>query len=130
MVFLRSTRPGIFEDNEMALSRRGWIRIVILALVTIAVASILVYGSRFRPTSGSDLVEVVEIYALILPLLWIDQKQKWAAIAAGEFLILFGFRAVQTWMLQKYVYASGFALCCAICIGILLWRLRRERTIG
>jgi len=114
----------------MALAKSGVIRGVVMLAISAVVVTVFMSRSTSRSIPTSDTVGLFEVLALIAPFLWIDKSRRWILILAVEFLIWLGFRSIQTLIEREYLYSSGFALCCAVCTGMLVHTLRRRQTGG
>ena len=109
----------------MALLKSGLLRAIIMLVIAAAMVSRLLSNFANRPIPTTQVVGLLEILALIVPLLWINKVVRWPVIMITEFLIWLGFMSIQSWEKNEYVASCGYALSCVICAGIFVRKLRK-----
>jgi hypothetical protein len=109
----------------MVLLKSGLLRAMIMFVIAVAMVSRLLSNFANRPIPTMQVVGLLEILALIVPLLWINKIGRWPVIMITEILIWLGFMSIQSLVKNEYVASCGYALSCVICTGMFVWKLQK-----
>ena len=98
------------------------VRLFVLLLFAVAFVRRALVRFPGRPLSVEDSIDLLEIFALAAPLLWINSVRRLAIVAMMLPLIWLGFKSIQEALKHEYFYSVGFAASCVICTFTLLQR--------
>jgi len=101
------------------------LRVATLIFIAIILVSHDWMHPSFFPKPGSQVIDLLEILALVAPILWVDSARKLALAVVIMFLTRLAFTSVRCLIKHEYLYSVGFAVVCAVCAISFARGLRR-----
>jgi hypothetical protein len=110
-------------------TRYDLLRIAILILIAIALVSRHLMRSSILQVSAAQAIDLLEILALVAPILWVDSARKLALAVLVMFLTRLGFTSVRCLIEHEYLYSVGFAAVCIACTLSFVRSLRNWASV-